>query len=62
MYKLCLHIVKIARGVNRAEPGRAEPSEKKYTAAAAASLREHSRAQQAQTKNYTYNVEILNSI
>ena len=42
IYELCLHIVKIIRAVNRAEPGRAEPSEKKYTAApAAASLREY---------------------
>ena len=27
MYELCLHIAKIVRGVNRAEPGRAEPCE-----------------------------------
>ena len=52
MYELVC-IVKIIRGVKRAEPGRAEPSEKyQYTAAAAASLRERSRAQQAQTKTY----------
>ena len=53
MYELVC-IVKIIRGVKRAEPGRAEPSEKyQYTAAAAASLRERSRAQQAQTKHIT---------
>ena len=36
MYKLCLHIVKIVRALNRAEPGRAEPSENKYAYTAAA--------------------------
>ena len=41
--RTCPHIVKIIRGVQGAAPGRAEPSRKyHYTAATAASLREHS--------------------
>ena len=41
-------MVKIIRGVKRAEPGRAEPSGKyQHTSAATVSLRKHSGAQQS---------------